>query len=112
MSLFPSTLPTYGEPDPTTAGLSLLGVGADTGRTILLEETGPEGRRVRAWDQLQSIESEHPISQATRGLPTRFEWPIALSVDPGSGATVTPLYRIDAPGGKALGRWRWRRSGG
>jgi hypothetical protein len=94
LSLYPSTLPTYGEPDPTTTFLRDFGLEADTARPLLRERIGAEGRRVDAVQMVRAAEANHPIAQAVRGLPTRFEWPIGLrTLENATG--VTPLYTID-----------------
>ncbi len=106
MSVFPSTMPTYGEPDPTTAWMSAIGLEARSGMPILRERILPEGRRVDAAQNIRAIESSHPISLAVRGLPTKLEWPIALKESGGhSDATITPLFRIEDK--QAWGESQW-----
>jgi hypothetical protein len=100
LSIYPSTLPTYGEADPTTVFLAEFGLAADSARPLLRERITAEGRRVDAVQNLRARESAHPISQAVRGLPTRFEWPIALRLleqagEARSAPSVTPLYTIE-----------------
>jgi len=96
LSLTPSTLPTYGEPDPVAAVLNQFGLSADTARPLLRERFTPEGRQVDAAQMVRPLDSQHPISSAVSGLPTRFEWPISVRQSPGSppGYSYTPLYRI------------------
>jgi hypothetical protein len=105
MSVFPSTMPTYGEPDPTTAWMAGFGLEALSGKPILRERTLPEGRRVDAALALRAIESDHPMAQALRGLPTKLEWPIAIRSNASSQAAVTPLFRIDDK--QAWGESQW-----
>lgn len=93
LSLYPSTLPTYGEPDPTTTFLKEFGLEADSARPLLRERFTTDGRRVDAVQMLRARDSDHPIAQAVRGLPTRFEWPVGLRVLNESNR-VTPLYTI------------------
>ncbi len=105
LSLDPSTLPTIGEPDPMVACLSSFGLTADTGRTLLKERFTADGRHVDAAQSLVAAESENPIARAVRGLPTRFEWPIAIKSSdgktppgaepPSRDARSTPLFVID-----------------
>jgi hypothetical protein len=94
LSLYPSTLPTFGENDPTTAFLREFGLEADTGRTILRERMTIEGRRVDAVQMVRAADVEHPIARAVRGLPTRFEWPVALRILSDSPGVI-PLYTIE-----------------
>jgi hypothetical protein len=94
LSLYPSTLPTYGEPDPTTTFLKDFGLQADSARPLLRERIGPDGRRVEAVQMVRATAGTHPVAQAVRGLNTRFEWPIGLRVLDGA-VGVTPLYTID-----------------
>jgi hypothetical protein len=98
MSIFPSTLPSYGEPDPTTAWLKSLGLEAQSAKPLLKERLLPEGRRVDAFQIVRTLESEHPIAGAIRGLPTRLEWPIALreiAAESSGAATISPLFVVD-----------------
>lgn len=94
LSIYPSTLPTYGETDPTTAFLRGFGLEADSARPLLRERMTAEGRRVDAVQVLRAGDSSHPIAEAVRGLPTRFEWPIGMKVVDGPGQ-VWPLYSIE-----------------
>jgi hypothetical protein len=97
MSILPSTAPSYGEKDPTTAFLPQFGLEADAGRPLLRERLTPEGRRVEAFEEVQAESGDHPILRAIRGLPTRLEWPIALhQVSPAPPKTSqSTLYKID-----------------
>jgi hypothetical protein len=106
MSLFPSTLPSLGQPDPTTAALTALGIRTDTGRVILREVQSPAaGRLVQPVQLLVALESANPISGAVRGLRTRFDWPVAMSLDEGSPLAATPLYRVEGPDAWAESQW-------
>jgi hypothetical protein len=107
MSIMPSTAPSYGEKDATTAFLAQFGLEADSGRPILKERITPEGRRVEAFQILQPGPGDHPILAAVRGLPTRFEWPIPLHpISPAPDrTTVTPLYTVDDPNSWAESQW-------
>lgn len=97
LSLSPSTLPTFGEPDPIAAVLSAFGLEADTGRPLLRERTTPEGRQVDTAVVVRSSDGKHALLGPLRGLPTRLEWPIAIrpSADAGTKTRLWPLYRIE-----------------
>jgi hypothetical protein len=112
MSVFPSTFPAGGEPDPTTAWLEPMGIRVEAGRPLLRERSTPEGRRVDAWQVLRALPGEHAILGATKGLPTRLEWPVAIRTDTAlesgatkNGVTVTPLYRVEDS--RAWGESQW-----
>lgn len=107
LSIIPSNAPSYGDKDPTTAFLAALGIEADSGKPILEERLIPEGRRVSAFHRLQPLPGDHPILRATRGLPTRLEWPVPLRVaSPAPDrTTITPLFRVDSAGAWGESQW-------
>lgn len=107
LSLTPSTLPAYGEPDPVAAILAPFGIAADTARPLLRERFTPEGRQVDASQSVRPAEGDHPISGAITGLPTRLEWPIPLrrAADAPAGTTFAPLYRVDDKSVWAESQW-------
>lgn len=85
VSLGPSTLPAFGEPDPVAACLGAFGLTADTARPVL-RERGAAGARVVETDQPVTLESRdhaaaplHPIAEAIRGLPVLLTWPVPIA---------------------------------
>jgi hypothetical protein len=99
LSVSPSVLPTYGQPDPTAQALARFGLAADSGRPILSERVLAQGRVV-APDQLAlPEESTGLMSGAIRGLPMLMPWPVALfekPLDSKVRLTTTHLYSIPA----------------
>ncbi len=100
VSVFPSTLPAFGQTDPIASALTGLGIDLDAGRPILRETTTTAGRRVDAFARLTSVggagRGEHPVLRAIGNLPTFFEWPVPMSVKEGgaAGFATTPLFEI------------------
>lgn len=109
LSLNPSTLPTYGQPDPVAAVLGKFGLSADTARPLLRERFTPEGRSVDAFQSVRATEGTNPLLGATKGLPIRLEWPIALHEakpeEGGGRTTVTPLIQIADPAAWGESQW-------
>lgn len=115
LSLNPSTLPTFGEPDPMVTFLSAFGLTADTGRPLLRERFTADGRHVDAAQTLVAKDSDHPIARAMKGLRTRFEWPVAIKAcagkeagatsPPTPGARSTPLFVADDKSVWAESQW-------
>lgn len=104
LSLNPSVMPTYGQPDPVAAVLKRFGLEALSGTPILRDEVLPTGRVVLTDHLVIPTGGEHPIGAAVRNLGIALVWPVALrrADEAGSGATVTELLRIDAD----RGAWR------
>lgn len=108
LSVFPSTLPTYGEPDPTVAFLPLFGLRADSAKPLLREVIRPAGREVQAVQVVRAAEGEgspHPIARAIKGLPTRLQWPIPLRRVEAKGVRVATLFEVSGPGLWAESQW-------
>jgi hypothetical protein len=108
LSLNPSTLPSFGQPDPMTSALNRFGLIADTARPILFETVQPAGRFVHTDVTIQADAADHPIARAVRGLPTALPWPIALretEVAPGSRASQVVLYSVPAKNAWAEAQW-------
>lgn len=105
LSLFPSTLPTYGQPDPTVAFLPKFGLQADSGHPLLHEVMRPTGREVQAFQVVRVLDSLHPIAKAIRGLPTRLQWPIPLHTVDAPKTTVTKLFEVNDPGIWGESQW-------
>ncbi len=105
LSMFPSTLPTYGQPDPTVSFLSRFGLRADSGRPLLKEVIKPAGREVQAVQLVRATGSDHPIVRAIKGLPTRLQWPIPMRVVEAKGARVTKIFEVNDPGLWAESEW-------
>jgi hypothetical protein len=108
LCLQPSTLPSYGQPDPMTASLRLFGLQADTARPIIFETTGAGARQVGTDHVVRADQSDHPIWRAVQGLPAIFPWPIAIRpADPPAGARVTrdTLYSVAGKDSWAEAQW-------
>src|SRR5690606_7522334 len=113
LSLQRSTLPTFGDDDPTAAALGEFGLSAHTGRPLLIE--GPPGpRRTVETEQMArgplagEGEFASALARAIERLPTVFSWPIPLEqVDPPQGVRVQAraLYTIDSD--RAWGEADW-----
>ncbi len=113
LCLNPSTLPTFGEADPMLAGLAMFGLTADSGRPLLKERFTADGRHVDSSQSIVANDADHPIARAVRGLPTRFEWPVAIKpIASGTqsgpsthDARTTALYTIDDKAVWAESQW-------
>lgn len=108
LCLQPSTLPSYGQPDPVTTSLHLFGLQADTARPILSEATQPTGRLVQTDLVVRADESGHPIWRAIRGLPTVFPWPVAIrEADAPAGSRVERNTVYSVTGKEAWAESQW-----
>jgi hypothetical protein len=99
LSVSPSVLPTYGQPDPLTPVLTRFGLAADSGRPLLTERTLPAGRAVAPDHLVLPEESTGLMGGAVRGLPMLMPWPVALFEKPQDGKvrlTTTHLYSLPA----------------
>lgn len=105
LSLFPSVLPTLGQPDPTVGFLPKFGLRADTARPLLREVVKPTGREVQAVQVLRAEETDFPIARAIKGLPTKFQWPIPIQVVDAKGVRTFPLFRDSGTGVWAESQW-------
>ena len=103
LNLNVSVLPTYGTDDPIAGVLERLGLAADLGRPLLSERMTARGRLVQTDHVVRSLEIDHPIAGAVRGLNTKLTWPVPIDVNDG-GAAV--LYEI---GGGAWAESEWVR---
>lgn len=97
ISMNPSVIATYGQPDPTVAVLDRFGLSADTGKPLLKEQVTAQGRFVETDQTVVPAEGAHPILRAVHGLPALIPWPIALhrAAKDAAGAVITPLATID-----------------
>jgi hypothetical protein len=107
LCLSPSTLPTFGEPDPMLTSLAAFGLTADSGRPLLKERFTADGRHVDSFQSLVARDEQQPIARAVRGLLTRFEWPIAIkpAKETPAGVHVTPLFTVDDKSVWAESQW-------
>ena len=102
LSLQRSTLPTFGDEDPTATVLAAFGLRAETGRPLLRE--GPQAaRRTVETDHLLRAAAEHAdgpagaVARAVEGLATVFSWPVPIEeaeAPDGAVIDVEPLYTI------------------
>lgn len=113
LSLQRSTLPTFGDEDPTATVLPMFGLSADTGQPLLVE--GPPATR-------RTVETDHllrappgdadaiasAVARAIEGLPTVFSWPIAIrQAEPPEGATVLRRALHSISGDRVWGEADW-----
>jgi hypothetical protein len=94
VSINPSVIATYGQPDPTVSVLPRFGLSADSARPLLKEQMTSQGRFVETDQSVVASEGSHPILRAVRGLPTLLPWPIALGATGAKDAQVTALATI------------------
>lgn len=82
VSLNPSPLPGYGEPDPITRPLSAFGLSVDSARPLLRERFTPSGRQIQTDLSLsadpQPESSSHPILGAVGSLPVYVPWALPM----------------------------------
>ncbi|MCC6678343.1 MAG: hypothetical protein IT436_14485 [Phycisphaerales bacterium] len=78
LSVNPSLLPGYGQPDPTTAILPQFGFQADSARPLVRERITPQGRIVETDQIVRPPAGEQPILRAIAGLPTYLTWPVCF----------------------------------
>lgn len=112
VSVFPSTLPAFGQTDPIASALLGLGIEVDAGRPILREATTTAGRRVDAFARLTSVRGAHPVLRAIGNLPTFFEWPMPMKAvaggvgsGGGGGFVATKLFEISDAASWAESEW-------
>ncbi len=111
ISMSPSVLPTFGQPDPTTELLTSFGLKADTARPVVREVLTPRGRALLSDLMAQPAtgsRGENAIALAIKGLPLNVEWPIALTATATApaGVTVWPLY-VAADDGTTWAESQW-----
>ncbi len=115
VSINPSVIATYGQPDPTVSVLERFGLSADSGKPLLKERITAQGRIVETDQTVVAGEGAHPILRAVRGLPTLVPWPVAVKSTFGKGAEssqgqqglqVTALATI-AEDGSTWGESQW-----
>ncbi|MFO0835617.1 MAG: hypothetical protein U0638_11650 [Phycisphaerales bacterium] len=97
ISINPSVIATYGQPDPTVSVLERFGLSADSGKPLLKEQISAQGRSVETDQSVVAGEGTHPILRAVRGLPTLVPWPIPLkpkSADSAPGREIAALATI------------------
>jgi hypothetical protein len=82
LSMNVSTRPATRDADPLAECLAPLGVYADTGRPILRQVQGPNGRVVIPDHYVTEAIGEHPLAHAVNGLRCHFPWPVALTAAP------------------------------
>lgn len=111
ISINPSVIATYGQPDPTVSVLERFGLSADSGKPLLKEQISAQGRNVETDQSVVAGEGTHPILRAVRGLPTLVPWPIPLKAKGANGASggeITALTTI-ADDASTWGESQWLR---
>lgn len=78
ISMNVSTRPATRDEDPLTECLKPIGVTADTGRPLLRQVQGPNGRVVVPDHYITEGVGEHAIAHAVNGLRCHFPWPVGL----------------------------------
>jgi hypothetical protein len=97
VGVFPSVLPTTGNPDPTIRVLERFGLVATSGRTLLRDIITARGRIVDSDFDLQPMPGDHPITKAIQGLPVLLSWPIdiANAGEPMKDVQTWPLVTME-----------------
>ncbi|MCC6968731.1 MAG: hypothetical protein IT434_00780 [Phycisphaerales bacterium] len=111
ISINPSVIATYGQPDPTVSVLERFGLSADSGKPLLREQISAQGRSVETDQSVVAGEGSHPILRAVRGLPTLVPWPVPLKARGAEGAPgreITALATI-ADDASVWGESQWLR---
>ena len=99
LSLNPSVLPSFGEPDPIAAVAARLGIEAATDRPLLTDPDGDSGpQRAGTTQVVIPPPAEHPIAAAIAGLRTRLEWSTPLRIDPDDTAGSSVLASVSDDG--------------
>jgi hypothetical protein len=95
MSLNPSPMPGYGEPDPLARSLSTFGLTVDSSRPLLRDRQTPSGRLVDTDLTLRAEQGEHAILRAMGTLPVYVPWALAIGDGEAAarGVRVWPLVR-------------------
>lgn len=96
ISINPSVIATYGQPDPTVSVLERFGLSADSGKPLLREQISAQGRSVETDQSVVAGEGSHPILRAVRGLPALVPWPIPLKAKGAEGAPGREGLRVTA----------------
>ncbi|MFO0828998.1 MAG: ABC transporter permease subunit [Phycisphaerales bacterium] len=87
-----SLLPVFGQKDPWDAVAADLGVKVDTGRVILeLVPTAADKTETRPWQEIDQVDSSHPIGAAVAGQPIMFSHATPIDV---SAADAAPRDRV------------------
>lgn len=110
LSVNPSIQRTYGDADPIAAALKPLGIEPASGKPIMTEVAGANGRGVETDRAVLAGENgANPIHGAIRGLPTYLPWPIGLTMPPATGAgSIDATALITLPAAEnAWGESRW-----
>jgi len=106
LSLSPSVLPVYGQPDPLVGPLGAFGLSADTARPVLREDFSSGSRIVETEWTLMAGQSDTPIARGLRGLPTLLSWPVAIETgESNNGAESWVIDQIAAGAGWAESKW-------
>jgi len=96
ISINPSVIATYGQPDPTVSVLERFGLSADSGKPLLKEQISAQGRSVETDQSVVAGDGTHPILRAVRDLPTLVPWPVPLKVKDVGGAPGREGLRVTA----------------
>lgn len=91
VSLNPSPLPGYGEPDPITRPLAAFGISVDSARPLLRDRFTPSGRQVQT-DLSLTAEAppepaSHSILSAVGSLPVYIPWALPMTEAGEAGAS-------------------------
>lgn len=85
LSVSPSLVAKYGQPDPFATMAAGFGIEANTAELVLESET-PGGLQISFGQALREFSPEHPIGRAIDGQQTYFGMPVPLRLSETSGA--------------------------
>jgi hypothetical protein len=107
VSMYPSLLPKYGQPDPWSAMTEQLGVRVDTSRVVIEQTTDDTGAmQIQRGLAMQRCEHEHPISRALDGQQLYLALPMPI-IDAESPVPNSPSARRSVVASVPPGRERW-----
>ena len=96
LSLYPSFLPRYGQPDPWAAMAAEFGIEADTGAVLLQETVDVNGDVVvQMFQQLTEFPSPHPVAGALNGQSLALPLPVPLKPVDGAEGDYQVLAAIE-----------------
>lgn len=96
LSLYPSFLPRYGQPDPWASLAAELGLEADTGAVLLQEAVDVDGDVVvQMFQQLTEFPPPHPVAGALNGQSLALPLPVPLQPLDGAAGNFHVLATIE-----------------
>jgi hypothetical protein len=100
LSMYPSLLPRYGQPDPWADLAAPLGLKVDTSRVVYESfRTAADQIQTQRSQLLQRFEPGHPVARAVHGQQAHFPLPVPIQASPdvaaGTQHTVLAVVRPD-----------------